>query len=59
MASVPIVHTVPEASRLLRLSESYTWRLISSGELPHRRVGNRVLVTDDDLAEFCDAHRAA
>lgn len=59
MGTVGTVRNVPEAAEFLGLSERYLWRLIASGEFPHRRVGRRVLITEDDLAEFCDAHKAA
>jgi len=36
--------TVPEVSRLLRVTSARGYQLVRSGELPHVRRGRRVLV---------------
>lgn len=59
METAGTVHTVPETAKQLRLSERYVWHLIATGELPHMRVGRRVLVTDGDITAFCAAHKVA
>ena len=44
--------TVPEASKLLRLSERQLWRLISDGRLRVARIGRRVLIKPESIVEL-------
>lgn len=39
------------------VSERYIWALKDSGELPHVRIGRRVLFTEDDLNAFIERSR--
>lgn len=55
--STGTAYTVPEAADLLRISERFARQLIASGDLPHRRVGRRVLVTEADIDAFLDDRR--
>jgi excisionase family DNA binding protein len=39
-----LVWTVEEAARLLGISRAHAYELVARGELPHLRLGRRVLV---------------
>lgn len=52
-----VVRNVAETAEYLRLSERYVWSLISSGALPHRRIGGRVLTTQEDCDALLEKHR--
>lgn len=54
-SSEPLVYSVVEAAKRLRLSESTVRALIESGQLGCRRVGKRVLVGARHLDEFLSA----
>lgn len=45
----PILFTIPEAARTLRVSRAQTYRLINNGDLPVARLGGRVLVRSSDI----------
>lgn len=40
----PLVWTVEEAGRLLGISRAHAYELVARGELPHLRLGRRVLI---------------
>jgi excisionase family DNA binding protein len=42
--ATPLTMTVPEAARLIGLSESATYDAVSRGEIPALRIGRRILV---------------
>jgi excisionase family DNA binding protein len=46
---------VPEAAKLLGISEKAAWQRLYRGELPHRRWGRRVLIPMDELEKFLAA----
>jgi excisionase family DNA binding protein len=51
------VRTIEEVARYLGGIHHQTVRkLIRTGELGHVRVGRRIFVTDDQLAEYIDTH---
>ena len=39
-----MVLTVPEAARLLAISRTHAYELVSRGVLPHVRLGHRIVV---------------
>ncbi len=43
-AQVSLVLTVPEAARLLGISRTHAYGLVSRGELVHVRLGRRIVV---------------
>ncbi len=43
-AEVSLVLTVPEAARLLGISRTHAYGLVSRGELVHVRLGRRIVV---------------
>ena len=48
-APEPLLHTVPEAARMLSISAGTAWMLIRKGELPSVRLGHRVLIPRAEL----------
>ena len=51
----PLLHTVPEAARLLSVSVRTVWRLIDDGSLPVAHVvGGAARVSDQALRDFAD-----
>ena len=51
-AAAPLVLDVREVARRLRISKSFAYELIASGDLPSIRLGRRVLVPAARLEEF-------
>jgi excisionase family DNA binding protein len=47
--------TVPEVAAALGRTPRAVWHGIYRGEIPHRRWGRRVLVSEDELQKFLDA----
>lgn len=52
--SIRRLHSVPDAARLLSLSERKVWYMIKSGELRTVQVGSRRLVPSEALDEWID-----
>jgi excisionase family DNA binding protein len=48
----PLLHTVPEAARLLSVSVRTVWRLIDDGTLPVAHVRGAARVSDEALRDF-------
>lgn len=48
----PLAVTVPVGSLKLGVCQTITRRLIKSGELPHLRIGRRVLIPMASLEKF-------
>jgi excisionase family DNA binding protein len=48
--------TEGEFAKAVGLSRITLWRMRQKGELPHYRVGNRVLYGQHHIAEFLKAH---
>lgn len=46
--------TVPEVAKRLRISERHTYTLINNGELPHRRLGKRIIIADRVLDDYLE-----
>jgi excisionase family DNA binding protein len=42
--ATPLTMTVPEAAKLIGLSDSATYDAVSRGEIPALRIGRRILV---------------
>ena len=51
----PIAVTIAQAAAMLTLSERTVRSLVKSGELPHRRVGWRVLISAKALKAFIES----
>lgn len=47
-----LVWTVEEASRLLGISRAHAYELVARGELPHLRLGRRVVVPKHVIEEL-------
>lgn len=48
--------SVRQAASLTSLSETYIRDAIYRGELPARKVGNRVVIVFDDLRKWIESH---
>ncbi len=53
--TTPDVLTVDEAAALLRVSRDSVYEAASRGELPHRRIGRRVLFSRAALLDWLRA----
>ncbi len=50
----PEVLTVAEAARLLRVGRNTLYEAIGRGEVPHRRVGRKILLSRTALVRWLD-----
>jgi excisionase family DNA binding protein len=48
----PDFKTIPEVAKQLRVSQITIRRLISKGTLPHIRVGQRIVISENQISEF-------
>jgi excisionase family DNA binding protein len=55
--NIPLAHCVGDAAARIGISRSSLYLLISRGEIPIAKVGNRTLVLDDDLRAYLIRHR--
>jgi excisionase family DNA binding protein len=46
----PLVWTVEETGHLLGISRAHTYELVARGELPHLRLGRRVVIPKTAIA---------
>ena len=46
--------TVPEAAEVLRVSPTLLYRLCRDGDIPHRRLGARVLIPAGVVDDLCN-----
>lgn len=44
--------TVKETAQLLRISERYTYQLIKKNELPHIKLGGKILCDKQSLMDY-------
>ncbi|MEY8619723.1 helix-turn-helix domain-containing protein [Staphylococcus xylosus] len=44
--------TVKETAQLLRISERYTYQLIKKNELPHIKLGKKILCDKQSLMDY-------
>ena len=56
---VRLTYSVEEAAKLLGISRAFAYKCIKSGEIPHIRIGGRILVSKSALHLFVDGPRAA
>lgn len=54
-----LVLTIEEAARLLRVGETTLRDHLRRGEIPHVRLGRRVLIRRDTLLAWIEAREAA
>lgn len=47
-----LVWTVEEAGRLLGISRAHAYELVARGDLPHIRLGRRVVIPKHAIAEL-------
>ena len=52
MDEQPVVYTIPEAARILRVSTSLAYAMARTGELPSFRVRSRLLVRRSSLEAY-------
>lgn len=55
--SRPIIYTVEEAAKYLRVSRWMIYRLMRSNELISFTVASRRLISSDDLMDFIEQHK--
>jgi len=53
----PILYTVAEAAKLLRISERTLWELTKNGLISCVRIGRRVYYELNDLRDFVNSHK--
>ena len=49
---LPLLLAVPRAAELLGISRAAAYRLVSTGELPVRRLGGRVYIVTSGLRDL-------
>jgi excisionase family DNA binding protein len=57
--TVPMVRTVEEVAPILRVNKSTVYRLCKDRILGHTRVGDRILIRDEDIRRYLDAGHQA
>lgn len=58
MADQPLTYSVPEAAALLGISSWAAYEAIKKNELPHRKVGRRIVVPKVQLDAWLSAKEA-
>ncbi len=48
----PLAHSIPATARLIGVGRTKIYELINSGELRSIHIGNRHLVTDDEVRQL-------
>lgn len=51
--SLPVMLTVTDLSRLLRVSRNTAYNIISEGKIPHTMVGRQIRIYREDALTFC------
>jgi excisionase family DNA binding protein len=51
-SEAPLLLTVPEAARVLRISRNLAYELIAQRRLPHVRLGRRILIPRPGLERW-------
>jgi excisionase family DNA binding protein len=59
LGELPLVLTVPEAGRLLRISRGSAYEAARRGEIPTLRIGSRVVVPTQQLLAILGADSVA
>lgn len=55
----PVVHTVPAAARLFGVGRNTLYDAVKRGEVPHIRIGRRILIPNSALEAFLSCEVAA
>lgn len=50
--NLPLLLAIPRAAELLGISRAAAYRLVSTGELPVRRLGGRVYIVTSGLRDL-------
>jgi excisionase family DNA binding protein len=50
-------YTVAEAAKQIGVSEITVRRMVAARQIPHRRIGHRIMFTEADLEEFLEASK--
>lgn len=53
MTAARLMRTIPEAAEVLRVSPNHLYKLCADGEIPHRRLGRRVLIPQVVIDDLC------
>lgn len=59
MTGDPLTYTVPEAAALLGISNWTAYEAIKRGDLPHRKIGRRIVVPKIQLDQWLATQGAA
>lgn len=51
--SLPVMLTVADLSRLLRISRNTAYALVNEGKIPYVMVGRQIRIYRDDALAFC------
>lgn len=55
----PVALTVPQAARLLGVGRNTLYDAVSRGDVPHIRIGRRILIPNAALEAFLNCEVAA
>ncbi len=58
LGTAPRWMTVQEAAAYIRLSTDALYRLTAARQVPHRRIGTRIVLDRDELDRWLDGYRA-
>lgn len=50
----PVVYTIKDVARILKVDDQTVTKLVQSGELRHKKVGRQYRITREMLQEFLD-----
>lgn len=51
--SLPVMLTVADLSRLLRISRNTAYAIITEGKIPYIKVGRQIRIYREDALAFC------
>lgn len=51
--SLPVMLTVADLSRLLRISRNTAYAIIAEGKIPYIKVGRQIRIYREDALAFC------
>lgn len=55
MSDYPVMFTVPQVCRMLQMSRSKVYELVTSGEIPSVQIGRSCRVPSDQLEKYVES----